>query len=288
MIYLQNILIKIGFGILGLIPTTILVRIFYRSLLLIGYRKQVINNNYKSTIGKDLSKSTNLSFYKKCVLNIARITVETLKLQYSKNEEINYGGIEELENKCLQNNGLLLLASHYGNWELACILLAQHTSIPCYGVYKPLKNKVLDTKIKDLRSSYGLKLIPMNTIARVIAENYNSGIPAIYILISDQNPRSIQNVEWIDFLGIMTAFSKGPGKFVKKYKLPLAYMKIKPGKNVYNYDISFELAEKVDADMTLKWYADQLASQIKTAPEYWLWSHKRWKRKYKPLEHLEY
>ena len=207
--------------------------------------------------------------------------VETFTLQNSKKGEINYTGIMELEKMCKSNNGLLLLASHYGNWELACIFLARQTSIPCYGVYKPLKNQVLDAKIKSIRSSHGLQLIPMNSIARVIAENHNQGNPGIYILISDQNPRSIQNVQWINFLGIMTAFSKGPEKIYKKYNLPLAYMKIQPGNKIYNYQVSFEYPKNLDSDTPLQWYANQLANQIKIAPEYWLWSHKRWKRKYK-------
>ena len=276
----MDIIIKLMHLIIGLFPPRLLVGLIYRILIFKGYRKQVINNNYNSTIAPQLSNTSFPEFYKKCIYNISKIMVETITFNKSQVSKIRYNDISEIEARCKANNGLILMASHYGNWELACINLPLHTTLPCYGVYKPLKNKALDKKIIHLRSRFGLRLVPMNSIARSIANNYNKKIPAIYILIADQNPRSIQNVVWVKFLGIMSAYSSGLIKFQKKYKFPVAYMKTIPGKNMYEYAISFEFYESTNSNSPIEWYSQNVENQIKNAPHNWLWSHKRWKRKF--------
>jgi KDO2-lipid IV(A) lauroyltransferase len=276
------ILIKISQFFLRLCPPNFLAQLVQLVLNLKGYRKQVINNNYKSTIGAGISKDNFKAFYAMCITNISRILVETLKFDKSKASSLNYINVLELEETCNKNNGLILMASHYGNWELACINLPLHTAIPCFGVYKPLKNKPLDKELIKLRSRFGLNLVPMNSIARTIATNSSKGIPAFYILIADQNPRSIRSVVWEDFLGIKTAFSNGVEKFHKKYNLAIAYMKISPDQAFFQYQVEFEYPSLMELEEPIPWYSQRLENQIKSAPEYWLWSHKRWKRKYTP------
>ncbi len=276
------ILIKFALTFIRTLPAKILIASVHRVLAIKKYRKQVINNNYKSTIGHNESEDKFDTFYNQCILNIAKIMVETLKFNRSKSKLLSYTNIEKLENQCRQKNGLVLMASHYGNWELACINLPLHTSLPCYGVYKPLKNKTLDKELIELRSKFGLHLVPMNAIARSMAKNHDQSKPAIYILIADQNPRSIQSVVWIEFLGILSAFSNGLTKFQNKYNFSIAYMNITPGPNNFEYAIDFDFPSPEDSKKPIQWYSQRVENQIVKAPQYWLWSHKRWKRKYQP------
>lgn len=264
-----------------MLPSAPLIFIISQILGLTGYRKQVIKNNLKSTIGSSLSQKDQKTFHRKCHAYIARVILETLKFQKNDADKIAFQNLQKLEDQCINKNGLILLASHYGNWELACINLPKRIKVPCYGVYKPLKNKTFDAKLKELRAILGLNLIPMNTIARTIARNNDIGQPAIYILISDQNPRSAQNVEWIDFLGVKSAFTKGALKFQKKYNFPVAYMQINPLNNFFEYLINIEFPTDEESKEINTWYSRALEQQIRQAPQYWLWSHKRWKRKYK-------
>jgi KDO2-lipid IV(A) lauroyltransferase len=276
------IFIKLSQFFLRLCPISILAFLFHKILSLKAYRKQIIKNNYKFTIGDGNSQNKFKPFYNKCLKNLSRIAAETLKFNKSKATNLIYNGINNLEDACIKQNGLILMASHYGNWELACINLPLHTDIPCYGVYKPLKNKPLDKELLKLRSKFGLNLVPMNTIARIIATNKSKGVAAIYILIADQNPRSIRNVVWEDFLGVKTAFSNGLEKLHTKYTLAIGYMKITPEQGYYNYKIDFEYPSSEDKKEPIIWYSKRLEKQINTVPHYWLWSHKRWKRKFVP------
>lgn len=276
----MKILFNIFTSFIRLIPTKLLIKLVSYVLYILGYRKQVINNNYNSTIGINRSATNFKPFYRKCLNNIARILIETLQNSKHNAHKTTYSHLSKLESLCVEHNGLILVASHYGNWELACINLPLHTEIPVYGVYKPLKNKRMDKQLIQLRSKFGLNLIPMNAIARSIATNRNQQNPAFYILIADQNPRSIQSVIWKEFLGIKTAFSNGPAKFYDKYKLPFAYMKVNPAQQPFHYQVDFEYPDNSSKNDPTKWYSQRLENQILEAPEYWLWSHKRWKRKY--------
>lgn len=266
------------------LPARLLTNLTYRILYIIKYRKQTIEKNFKSTIALSCTHYSFEEFYALCLKNISRVLIETLTINTKKSSSVVYENIENLESTCINGNGLLLLASHYGNWELSCIHLPLHTDIPCYGVYKPLKNKTLDKTVLKLRSQYGLKLIPMNSIVRTITENVRKNKPAIYILIADQNPRSIQNVVWTEFLGKMTAFSKGFLKFRKKYNFQIAYMKTEPLDDLYAYTVSFDYPEKHKNIDEVQWYSERLASQINQNPQYWLWSHNRWKRNYTSIK----
>jgi len=181
-------------------------------LILINYRKQVINNNYKNATVQRYYVHDFNHFYKANLRFFARIIVEILKYNSSKDSKIKFKNIDDLESKCIESKGLILLASHYGNWELACTLLPKHTPLPCYGVYKPLKNKSVDQYMKKKRSKNGLQL----------------------------------------------------------------------GENLFDYTINMNTdirSEHEDESLTQA-YAQNLEAQIIKSPEYWLWSHKRWKRSF--------
>lgn len=249
----------------------------YRLLLLVNYRKQVINKNFISTTGQQIYKGSAAQFYKDNMRNVARVMVESLYAASADRSTISYSGVSDLEQRCRATDGLLLLASHYGNWELACAHLPLHTDLPCYGVYKPLKNKTADQSILRRRSRHGLQLVPMKQIGRVILENKRDQVAAIYILISDQNPNSKNSIVWADFMGVRSAFFNGPEKLASRYGFNVSYMRTEATKQLNGYDISFA---DIPAEKITQSYADQLQSQLEKDPTKWLWSHKRWKRSF--------
>jgi len=264
-----------------IIPDPVSLIITKTILKLVGYRKQVINKNYINTTVNEYIKLGFDAFYKSNIDFIARLIVESLsKLTSKKQKRIQFENLSSLETSCKSSNGAILLASHYGNWELACTMLPKHIDLPCYGVYKPLKNKAVDRFMLDKRSKHGLHLIPMKKIGRTILENRNKGIAAVYILIADQNPNSKNSIIWSQFLGVKTAFFNGPMKLYQKYKFNLAYMDVQVGDKLFDYKINIktDLQLGKNGEQLIDSYSKMLASQIQKAPQYWLWSHNRWKR----------
>ena len=278
-----RLILNICLFVFQIVPDSVLLVITQTVLKLTGYRKQVINKNFNNTTVNKRHKLEFKTFYQSNIKFIARIIIESLgSISNKQLERITFSDINKLENQCKSSNGLILLASHYGNWELACSMLPRRTDLPVYGVYKPLKNKAADQLMLEKRSKYGLRLIPMKKIGRTILENKSAGVSAIYILIADQNPNSKNSIIWSQFLGVKTAFFNGPTKLYQKYKFNVAYMNVTVGDKLFEYNINIETNIQLgqDGDGLVDAYSKILESQILAAPEYWLWSHKRWKRSF--------
>ncbi len=254
-------------------------RLLYRFLCLFlflsGYRKRVIESQLISRFPQMTFKETK-ALRKKIVNHLARIMAESL---LPIPDMIKYKGLEKIS-KSQSTSSTILLCGHYGNWELACTILPLHTSATVYGIYKPLKNKFFDRKVKKLRMQYGMIALPTNKVLREIHKNSNHKHPAknIYIFINDQNPPNDNNLVWVDFLGTLTAFQNGPEKIGQRYAMQYAYMRIVPGKKLYHYSINIDTDFDSESSI-INQYAKKLERQIIEAPQYWLWSHKRWKRK---------
>ena len=278
-----GLILNICLKVYQIIPDSISLLVTKFILKLVGYRKQVINKNFNNTtVNEDATLEFN-SFYKSNIEYIARLIIESLStISNKKQERITFSNIPKLEIQCKSSNGIILLASHYGNWELACSMLPKHTELAVYGVYKPLKNKAADELMLDIRSKHGLQLIPMKKIGRTILENKNNGVSAIYILIADQNPNSKNSIIWSKFLGVKTAFFNGPSKIYQKYKFNVAYMNVSVGDKLFEYNINIDTNIQMgeNGENLVDSYSDILESQIQAAPQYWLWSHKRWKRSF--------
>ncbi len=173
---LSKVFYSLFVGTIRLIPLGWSAAIFETLFRLISYRKSIIIDNLKDRYYGDVSKDLLIKTYNLCLKNITKIGIETLRPipnDYIQNKEkgIYFENINSLEQIANNNNGVILFVSHYGNWELACATLPYVTTLPVYGVYKPLKNKYIDKKIKDIRSQFGLQLVPLNKIARIVATN---------------------------------------------------------------------------------------------------------------------
>ena len=99
-------------------------------------------------------------------------------------------------------------------------------------------------------------------------------------MIADQNPSNKEKAIWVDFLGIDTAFLHGPEVYALKLNYPVVYIDIKRVKKGF-YEI--ELLPLVENPSIMQpgeitqLYAQAIEKRIQSAPQYWLWSHKRWK-----------
>lgn len=179
----------------------------------------------------------------------------------------------------------LLLGSHFGNWEwgvLSFPLVVSHTVL---GIYKPLNNKGMDSFLNRLRKRWGLHLSPMARAGRAVYEYRNR--PTLFVLINDQTPSDVVNAHWLPFLNQDTPFLQGADKLAQKTGMPVFYFEIEKIKRGF-YEVTFsklaEEKEKLTKSEITRRYAQALEKTILAKPEYWLWSHKRWKRKRPPIK----
>lgn len=203
---------------------------------------------------------------------LSRYFSEIVAFNKSSKEEIlkNYNfQISENYWSSIKGN-TILMASHFGNWEVVIPLLPLFCPYRVIGVYKPLSNKRADEIIYNLRSKYGLELVPMEKVVRL----FNDEEPKIFVFINDQSPSKGSNGSWIKFMGNDTLWYEGILKLKKKFSIDFSYLKIWPNHSTYDIKI-----ENLDDAKPLHDYVEKLETNIHQNRAYWLWSHRRWKHK---------
>jgi Kdo2-lipid IVA lauroyltransferase/acyltransferase len=104
-------------------------------------------------------------------------------------------------------------------------------------------------------------------------------------LIADQVPGDVGKAYWLNFFGKPTPFMRGPerGATAGNYSVMFAQTyKVKRG----HYRLTCELCTSDAANLPqgeiTRRYVNFLERVISEHPEMWLWSHRRWKKEWKP------
>ena len=203
------------------------------------------------------------------------ISLKSMKARYTfKNLDI----IKDFEK---QNKSIILMCAHYGSWEWIFILQT-YTSHRGYGIYKRLQNKYFDRLIKSIRARYNSYLITTKETFSVLEEAKKNGILSMNGFASDQSPKKDKARHWNEFMGIRVPVHTGAEMLAKKLDMPIVFFAVERKKRGY-YEATFQtLAENPtdfkDYEITDK-FLKLVEKQIHEAPEYYLWTHKRWKHR---------
>lgn len=269
----------IPFGVLYFISDLVYFLMYY----VIGYRKKVVFQNLKNSFpGKSEKEIIDIS--KKFYHHFCDISLESIKgLSISEQQILKRYKIlnPEIANRFFkQNKDIMVLASHYCNWEwgmLACDKQFEHT---CAYLYKPLTNKyVQDFSIKR-RSRFGGDFVSIDDTVKYFGAEKPK--PVLYVMAADQSPSSAGKAYWTQFLNQDTGFLHGPEKYASGLNMPVVFFDIRRVKRGF-YEV--KVSEISDSPKYFpkgkltKIYADLVEQVIRKKPEDWLWTHKRWKRK---------
>lgn len=250
----------------------------------IGYRKKVVfqnlQNSFPEKTAGEIEKIARKFFH-----HLSDVMIENIAFLYIRPERIkqfvSVKNIELLHKHYQDNKNITGIIGHYGNWELLTTL-PLHTSYTIMSVYKPLKNKFFDRKVYQMRQRLNCIPIPMKKVFKAVWEHEKKNQPYITGLVSDQSPPKRDINYWTTFLNQETAVFSGPEKIAKKFNHAVLFTvvhKIKRG----SYQIEFiqltEEAAKTKEHEITELYIQTLERIIREKPEYWLWSHRRWKHK---------
>ncbi|MCX6328792.1 MAG: lysophospholipid acyltransferase family protein [Bacteroidia bacterium] len=249
-----------------------------------GYRRQIVRNNLKNSFPEKNEKEI-LIIEKKFYHHLCDLFVETLKLTHMSNKQlmkrIQLTNPELLEKLSDEDRDVVAILAHYGNWEWQ-VCNPLYSKMNNVSIYKPLQNKYFDHFMINLRSKYGMKFSPMSNIAREVINNRNKNVRTAYAFISDQTPPIGDINFWTNFLNQETPVYLGAEKIATKYDMAVVtffVQKIKRGYYSYSAELLFDhtvgLPEHVITDTHVK----KLEKIIQEKPEYWIWSHRRWKHK---------
>jgi len=170
---------------------------------------------------------------------------------------------------------------HYNNWEWSGSM-QRFIKAQFLVVYNPLRTSTdFERFLLQTRERFGAKSIPIHQSVRIALNFSQAERPGSLMLAGDQTPP--QNSQfWTTFLNQETAFFPGAMKIAIKTNQPvIMHHTRKTGRGryeVFHYKLIENPSEVKPEDIMMA-YVDKLEKIIQEEPEYWLWSHRRWKHK---------
>ena len=174
---------------------------------------------------------------------------------------------------------IAMMCAHYGSWEWIFILQA-YTSHKTFAIYKRLNNKYFDVMVRKIRARYDSYLITTKEAVKVLTENKEKGLLTLNGFVADQSPKKHKAFHWNAFMGIEVPMYTGAEMLSKKLDLTVVFFSVKRVKRGF-YETTFKTLTETPKDFDDYEITDQFTKlvekQIYDAPEYYLWTHKRWK-----------
>jgi KDO2-lipid IV(A) lauroyltransferase len=216
--------------------------------------------------------------------------LESLKSLNIKEKDIrerykftNIDLILDIEKK---QKSIMLMCAHYGSWEWIFIL-QRYVNHRGYAVYKKLANKYFDKLVKKIRAKYDTQLITTKETFDVLKEKKEQGELTINGFVSDQSPKANKAQHWGEFMGITVPMYTGAEFLAKELDMAVVFFSVKRVKRGF-YETTFETLTENPNEFKNYDITDQffrlVEKQIHQTPEYYLWTHKRWKHRDKVPE----
>lgn len=254
----------------------------------VRYRLGVVRKNLRGAF-PERSEAERRAIERKFYRHLATMFVDTIDLSSMSRREIGrrvrYEDNERHEARVAGRSWILAMA-HYGTWELTAgyPLVTDHRM---GGVYRHLSSGVFERFYNHLRARFGTVPIERREVAREAALTHaGKRPPTALALIADQSPR--RPIEhWFDFLNRPTGFFMGIEKLALKYDLPVYFLRVVPIKRGWytaRFEPIYDPAETVAEWEITRRYVEKLEALVREHPEYWLWSHRRWKYAPDPSE----
>ena len=182
----------------------------------------------------------------------------------------------------IEGRNMVIMTSHYGFWEIALNIYLATPNHHLVVAYRPLTNPVMDKLLHRLRNNPSTDVVPSKQLMRHYIANRNgiNGKNLVVGLISDQNCPPTKGCCWHSFLNHDSLFFDGGEQLAMKFGLPVFYMeleRIEAGRYRHIYTQIYDGKEEVAPHEITERYVRCLEQTIERKPEYWMWSHRRWK-----------
>jgi len=249
-----------------------------------SYRREVVFTNLRNSFPEKSDEEIR-SIEKKFYHHLADLFVEIPKLAHmSRKQAVKRATMtnpELLHRLFSEGRDIAAVMAHYNNWEWLQSII-YYTDYQTVSIYKPLRNKQFDRFMLQLREKRGMILTPMSNIIRTILGLRRNNTRGIYSFITDQTPPISELKYWTTFMNQDTPVYTGVEKVAIKYDMAVVFFnvqKIKRGHYSYTAEILFEHSADLPENTITEAHVRRLEELIRARPEYWIWSHKRWKHK---------
>lgn len=269
------------FSLLYVLSDLLFLILYY----VVGYRRKVVQENLANAF-PEKSQEERARIEKKFYSFLADLIMESVKM-FSMTEKyimkhFRFNNIEEITKHFKDGRSVIAVTGHYGNWEWGSVITSLMFPAPVLVVYKPLADKNFDALLNNKRSRYGTVMVPMKNALRKVLEYKKNMKKYVLVLVGDQTPSGDEINYFTTFLNQPTAVFLGIEKIAKINNNPIVYFTISPYKRgYYECNIKKLIEDPISTaehEIT-EIHTRELEKVIREKPEYWLWSHRRWKFK---------
>ncbi len=263
--------------------------LFFVIYYLLRYRRDVVKENLANSFPEKTKKERDqiaIKYYH----HLCDCFLETLYFDRISNkkvkERVTYLNPGMANYFMDQGKQVIILMGHYNNWECFNSWGLQ-SKYKAYPIYKKLRSKTFEKFYIHLRSKFGACPLERALTFRQLNEDSRKGVPGLSLFLIDQTPREHDIHHWMTFLNQETAVLIGPEKVATKLNAVVLFgitRKLKRG----FYEVEFELISehsKYSPKFEITEKSNQLMEKlINENPEFWLWSHRKWKHKRSVIE----
>lgn len=284
---INQILVDFLIG-LSYLPLWILFRfadiLYFLMRYIVKYRFKVITENLKNAFPEKTEKEVK-EIRNKFYRHICDVIFESIKLYSISDKEIEkrliIKGTELVNDFFDKGRSIIALAMHHNNWEWTSFVQSKLKHL-ILDIYNPVRgNDAMENFLQHNREKWGCKCIPVHKTARSLIEYNSKGILTGLWLAADQTPPATSKF-WTIFLNQETPFFQGPDKIASSTNQPVFFQhtkKISRGRYEIECSVLFDNPKEVDQKEILLAYVRKAEEIIRQEPEYYLWSHRRWKHK---------
>ncbi len=264
--------------------------IYFFVYRVVGYRKKTVQDNLRLVFPdkseQDIATITSQFYHHFCDMMVEAIKSLTITEAQMK-KRFKFTNVELINDLEAKQRSIILMCAHYGSWEWIFIL-QKHVKHKGYAVYKRLANKYFDRLVKRIRAKYNSHLITTKETYKVLFDSKRKGELTINGFVSDQSPKATKAFHWNEFMGIKVPMYTGAEMLAKRLDMAVIFFSVKRIKRGY-YETTFttitEEPKTFDNFEITDLFFKMVEQQILEAPQYYLWTHKRWKHRDKvPVE----
>jgi len=267
------------------------VLLFGRVIGLVWYylfpiRRRVSLENVRRVFGDELTPREQRRLVRRCFERLGMYVMEVLRLPKltAKLSEalVEQRGFEHMEAALARGKGVILVASHMDNVDLAGCSMSIR-GLPLCVVAKTVEWKPAGDFVTAIRERTGVRLIPTkrskDQIRALLKEN------KVVTLVVDQHIKKRHSIV-CEFFGQLASTSHAPARLAMETGAALItglmFRQGWSGRHVARMDPEFQIERPHgdparDARHNTERLNRVIEGWIREHPEQWLWPHRRWK-----------
>ncbi len=250
---------------------------------LLGLRRRVADENLAAAFPA-LAAPERAALARRTYEHFGRVATDSLRLTAGGAPAVvpfvrAVEGEDLLRALAARGRGVIVLAGHHGNWELAATWAAA-VGLPLAAVVKPPSNPWVADFIERQRRRMGVETIAMpearSRVPQALAEGKLVG------LVADQG--AMRSGTWVPFFGRPTQTPEGPGRFAALTGAPVVFggfVAEPDGRYAGFVELLEESPRGEAAELVLRiatLYRQRLEAAVRRSPEQYLWTHRLWGR----------